>query len=443
MTPQRRQELFRLGFLACLVVVSVPSKYVAYLAPPVYLVLLFLGREWGTVRRALMINLGLLAVSSASLLIDALRGREVNAPGMLLALLTFLPLTALLAERFDRTIDETTMSWLVRVCSWFVLAQAAVGLWQFVASGNPDAVCGTLGLLDFRVAGITIMQVYFTFLLFGIVLFLLVAEKTWLSRAAIVAGLLVIGLAQSGHQTVFFTVTLAAMALTRAARPRTAVMSLTAAASVLVLAVYMYPETGTNVVNWYGKTVHDTHSPKRMAANGGLAIGNDAKNVCLGAGLGQFSSRAALITSDEYLTVRLPSVMVGQSDYFSQIVRPAMAVFDVVGEGSAVSKPYSSVLSLFVELGAVLFAVLAVLFLGAICRNLVMMRSPIRGVAATGMMANVGLLFFALCCVIENYAEFPVAIFIPGLLYVAAQSRARTIERTSGTTHQLAAGAPV
>ena len=38
------------------------------------------------------------------------------------------------------------------------------------------------------------------------------------------------------------------------------------------------------------------------------------------------------------------------------------------------------------------------------------------------MWANVGLVFFVSCLFIENYIEFPQAIFLPALLYFAALS---------------------
>jgi hypothetical protein len=349
----------------------------------------------------------------------------VNPPGMLLALITLLPLTVLLAERFDRDIDEATIKRLARICCWFVILQASVGIWQYAASGNSDAVGGTPGLLDFLGSRITIMQLYFTFLIFGMLLFLFTAPKTPLSYVAIVAGIVVCGLAQSGHQTVFFAVALAVVALARFSRPVTALTTLAVAASVFVLAAFLYPSTTANVSNWYYKIVDDPYSPKRIATEGGLAALRDVKNLTVGAGLGQFSSRAALITSNEYLTVKLPPAVSGTSEYFVATIRPAMAVFEVTGEGSAISKPYSSALSMAVECGFLLSATLLVLLVWEIRRNSRMMRSSLRAVSMTGMMANVGLLFFVLCCCIENYAEFPVAIFIPGLLYVAARSHAR------------------
>jgi hypothetical protein len=117
--------------------------------------------------------------------------------------------------------------------------------------------------------------------------------------------------------------------------------------------------------------------------------------------------------------------MTGQSDYFSAVILPADAVFAEIGEGSAISKPYSSLLSLVVELGVLQFAFLCCVVLVAFAGNVRLMRSSNPRASAIGFLANAGVLFFALCCTIENYAEFPQAIFLPLLLYVTAQSNAR------------------
>jgi hypothetical protein len=57
------------------------------------------------------------------------------------------------------------------------------------------------------------------------------------------------------------------------------------------------------------------------------------------------------------------------------------------------------------------------------------MRNRDRWVSLYGTMANVGLVFFVLCCTVENYAEFAQAIFLPILLYIAATSRAQAMVR--------------
>jgi hypothetical protein len=56
------------------------------------------------------------------------------------------------------------------------------------------------------------------------------------------------------------------------------------------------------------------------------------------------------------------------------------------------------------------------------------------------MWANIGLVFFVACCFIENYVEFPQAIFLPALLYCAALSSAN-LQAESGATELDSAAA--
>jgi hypothetical protein len=51
----------------------------------------------------------------------------------------------------------------------------------------------------------------------------------------------------------------------------------------------------------------------------------------------------------------------------------------------------------------------------------------------TGFAMTVGILFFVLCCFIENYAEFSQAVFVPFILFVVAGSRAQTLIRAAAT----------
>jgi hypothetical protein len=44
-----------------------------------------------------------------------------------------------------------------------------------------------------------------------------------------------------------------------------------------------------------------------------------------------------------------------------------------------------------------------------------------------GFAMMAGILFFLQCCLIENYAEFSQAVFVPFILFVVAGSRAQTI----------------
>ena len=77
------------------------------------------------------------------------------------------------------------------ITAWFVIVQSVIGVLQFAASRNGDAVAGTFGLLDFYYNNISIAQVYFSFTLFGMILFLMLDFRRPIARIAIIMGLLV------------------------------------------------------------------------------------------------------------------------------------------------------------------------------------------------------------------------------------------------------------
>jgi hypothetical protein len=412
-------------FLLCMVLISVPVKNFAYLVPPVYLGLGLLSKNnRGAVRTILLICLAV-AVSGLSLMYDSFRGREVNLPGMLLGAVTYLPLFLFVAETYDKPIDEAMFAKLIRVTAWFVIIQSIAGFLQFALSGNPDAVAGVYGLLDFRYTRITIAQVYFTFTLFGAILFLFTDARTRLAKTAIVVGLLACALAQSGHQTIFFAASLGLFGVMQLKRLRMTISAALALALLMAVMVQLYPNTFVLVRQWYGKALAADSSPKRMVLRDGVRILSDEKNMLLGVGMGQFSSRAALITSNQYLTAKLPRPLVGESEYFADSIEPANIVFSEMGEGSAISKPYFSLLSTAVELGVLPSVLLAAALAAGFWRNWRLAHSQVPRVAAVGRLANAGLAFLVLCCTVENYGEFPQAVFMPLLLYLIAVSKAK------------------
>ena len=241
----------------------------------------------------------------------------MNVPGMFLAIVTYLPLVVAVFHPPIAGLSEGVIERLQTTCAWFVIVQSAIGLLQFGLSGNPDAVCGTFGLLDFLQdpATVTISQVYLTFSIFSLVLFLFLDARRRLVRVAIGMGLVTCVLAQSGHQTIFFVATLAAVGLSRVTQPKVAAASLALAVVIAGLMHFAYPETLTQAIDWSTKVLK-ADSPKGIAVEGGLNLMNDPAIMVFGTGLGQYSSRAALITSNQYLAVKLPDMLIGKSTYF-------------------------------------------------------------------------------------------------------------------------------
>jgi hypothetical protein len=420
------KALFR-AFVVCLIVAALPIKNAAYVTPVLYLLILWVHGERRIVGRVIMLGSAILTISSMAVLWDHLGGRTVNFPGLWWGLLTYGTILVVLCETFDRSIDPRTYDKFVNVCSWFILFQSLVGIFQFVATRNPDAVCGTLGLLDGFRNTITIAQVYFTFMIFGMILFLIPASNQWLPRVAIVAGAMTCVLAQSGHQTGFFVAALVVCGLSRLSHIGTLARTVMSAAAIVALVLQFYPNTIWLADEWYQKVTDTSQSPKWLALEGAASIMAEPKNLLMGTGLGQYASRAALISSNEYLSVQLPSFMTSKSDYYVDHIEPSVVLFSQFGEGSAMAKPYMSVISLPVELGLVLTTVLlAMLCSGVIwCIRIMTRNSDELGRLGFSMLA--GILFFVLCCFVENYAEFSQAIFVPFILFVVAGSRGQTL----------------
>ena len=415
------RDFFRL-FLFSVVLVSIPVKNVAYVLPPLYVVAQLVWFDTVAAVRTILLVATVTVISCLSLFVDASRGQETNLPGVIVGIVTFMPLFMMIGERFSMEVGDALFQRISRCVAWYVICQAIVGTVQFAASGNSDAVTGTLGLLDFQLGLITIAQMYFGFLMLSMVLFLMLDSSTWLARAGIVAGLVVTALSQSGHQSIFFVGSLGLFAVLQSRRVGLMLGTGCVLTALVALVLYFYPTTLLNAEMWYDTTVNSQDSPKRLAADGARSILSDPKNLVLGTGMGQYSSRAALVTSGEFLSVSLPSVAVGQSYYFRRYLGPGLASFEERGEGSAISKPYFTCMTLVVEWGLVQSVAIAAVIWLTLARCFELMRQPCPYVARAGMLGGVAIAFFLLCCTVENYAEFPQAIFVPYLLFMVGFS---------------------
>ena len=436
-TSSAEGPTFYRSFLVSLTLVSLPFKNLGYLVGPVYLLLQWVGGNPRVVRRFALLTGGLLAISALSLLVESLRGNDVNLPGMFLGSLTYMPLTILLSESLAKHIDDRVYARIIAASAWFVIVQSVLGILQFAFSSNSDAVCGTSCMLEFTNGGITIKQVYYTFTLYGLILFLCAGPKTPLTITAILSGVITTTLAQAGHQTMFLIASIALVGVTGLRRPSQMIGPVVVAGLTIVLVSKLYPHTVEIAEEWYHRSIVLQDSPKALATEGALRALADPKTLLLGSGMGQFTSRAALMTSNDYLRVQLPRVLTGKSSLYVGTIEPAIGVFREVGEGSAIAKPYSSALSVIVEFGLPLAALLVSASIAVFVRNLKHMRSHTQDAARYALFCNVGMLFFLLCCLVENYAEFPEAVFVPILLYIALQSRIRLAKRTARQSRTL------
>lgn len=427
---ERNARLFFWLFIVVSIVCAFPSKYLYYLAPFVFLSgIVFFHSPFLSLGRFLLIVFVLLFVGAISLLWSVLRGDLVNFPGFFLWFVTWSPIFILLAGPGWRAgVPERQAVTFVVYIAWFTLIQSVVGFVQFYISGNSDAVTGTFGLFDFM-DGITITQVFYTFNLFMLVLFLLAYWSWgWLPKASIIMALLAVSLAQSGHQTIFYGIILFIVFMDKLSLLQVA-RAFLLFALLLSFVLYFYPNTLLVAREWALKTLYLETPKNQIVASAAELLTSDAKVFLLGTGPGQFSSRAALITSDAYLRVDLPEAVEGQSSWFTEFVLPLMELHREIGEGSAIAQPYFSTLTLVMELG-VPFGVLGLLWflVKAIgFRKLTAHKAREREVVGLARYCMGLLLFLVLNSFIENYMEFTQAIMLPILLYLWAQARIRTL----------------
>jgi hypothetical protein len=405
--------------LACLLLLAIPIKNAAYALPFVFFALQFLSGNLGFVGRTLILTSLAVVVSIVSIVIDSFYGLTVNPGGLMLGVLTYGTLIVILALRPDFSIRPARRRQLTTVVSLFVIVESLIGMMQYLACGDPDAVCGTFGLLDFHTKVYAMGQVSLTFNLFAMILYLSTDVKGILPKVAIGIGLLACALAHSGHQTIFLIVSLGVIAIV-SMKAKHFVKLAFFLSVMLVLTASVSTVYWTDMKFWYERVAENDKAPKKMATVAGAEVLSSPKNLILGVGMGQFNSRAALIASGEYLSVPLPGFLTGESEYYRDHIVPAIYEYDKNGLGSAIGKPYYSVLSMVVEFGLPLMLLMAAVVAYQFVRNLRLAHSSDSRAQTVGIVANVGLLFFVLCLFIENYVELPQAIFVPALLYIAA-----------------------
>jgi hypothetical protein len=423
----RERSLF-FGLVAVVVTVAFPGKFLFYISPLLLLAVSMTSVPVVSLPRVLLLCGGVFGLSLVSILIDLAGGAQVNFPGLLFAVVTYSPFVLLLTPALSFRPERPLMVAVVRLCAVFLLIQGVLSVAQFSATGDGDYVSGSYGLFDAVSGSKTISQVNLTFTLFCMVVFVLPYARAvpW-TATAIIFGIVTCAIAQSGHQTIFFLLALPAAVLTTA-RVRRAAPALGVAALTIALLVAFYPETSFVAREWLRKVVLADDSLKRAVVESGLdRLAESWKNMLLGIGLGQYTSRASLFAAGFQSSVQLPAALTGASGYFTIDVLPLILRYDHVGETSAIAKPYFSAISLIVEVGPPLTAALLWLAAREFCALSRIGRRGSGEEEGAARYCKFFIIFLALNCLVENYLELMQAVAIPMALYAIARARLRTI----------------
>jgi hypothetical protein len=413
------------AFIALIVIVAFPGKFLFYISPGVLILIsLFTGgfvRFW----RLAGILFGIVGLSLATIALDVADGGHANMAALVFGVITYLPIFILWSLSKDFRVSEGLAWRLANACLGFILVEAALGAAQWVITRDGDFVSGTFGLFDTVTNELTISQVNFCFTLFCMSVYCAI----WIHKRRMKLGcgiaLTAALAAEAAHQTLFFTALMPALAVTGGRRFRRLAASIGIVGAVMGGAFIIDPEIVGHIDGWADKVLLNPTSPKRLSVTGAVEL-MQGKNLLLGVGLGQFSSRAAILTSGSGTSVNLSNSMLDASTYYERFMKLPAFNFQQNGEGSALAMPYFSVLSVITEFGLVVAALFLLKIVQAVIENIRLgAASPEAWRVSCYCNFLIGFLF--LCSFIQNYLELTQAIMIPILLYIVSKARLRAL----------------
>jgi hypothetical protein len=364
-------------------------------------------------------------LSLATIAFDLADGGHANMPGLAFGVIGYLPIFILWSLSRDFRLSEGFAWRLANACLVFILLEGALGLAQWVATQNGDFVSGTFGLFDAVTNERTISQVNFCFTLFCTTVYC----ANWINKRRMKLGcgvaLTVVLLASTVHQTLFFMALLPVLAITGGRRFRRLVVSLGIIGALFAGALFFDPQIADHIDGWADKVLLAPTSPKRLSVTGAFEV-MQGKNVLLGVGLGQFSSRAAILSSGSGTSVNMPKILVDTSTYYERFMKLPVFLYQQNGESSAMSMPYFSVLSIITEFGLVFSAMFLLKIVQTVIEN-IRLGAASQEAWSVSCYCNFFIGFLFLCSFIQNYLELTQAIMIPALLYIVSKARLRAL----------------
>jgi hypothetical protein len=424
--PLSREERKLLGaFIALIIIVAFPGKFLFYISPGVLILIsLFVGgfvRFW----RFVGIVFGIVSLSLATITLDVIDGRHANMPGLVFGVIGYLPIFILCSLSTDFRVSEGFAWRLANACLVFILIEGAIGAAQWVIAHDSDLVNGTFGLFDTVTNERTISQVNFCFTLFCMTVYCSIWIHWRRMKLGCGVALATALAAETAHQTLFLMVLVPVLAITGGRRFRRVVVSIGIISAVFAGAFLVDPDIVEHIDGWAYKVLLTPTSPKRLSVTGAIEL-MQGKNLLLGVGLGQFSSRAAILSSGSGTSFNLPKILVDTSTYYEQLMQLPVFIYRQNGENSAMAMPYFSVLSVVTEFGLICAVIFLLKIVQAVMEN-IRLGAASQEAWRVSCYCNFFIGFLFLCSLIQNYLELTQAIMIPILLYIVSKARLRAL----------------
>lgn len=441
---EKRQNIvrhlrYRNAFFHVLIIALVlswsPFKFLAYLAPYLALMWFFL------------LTRSLFFLRNFSALMVVWTGLTFVyawlTPGFVwhsavLSLLTYSAVIFVLTVPTKPLADPALLGRMRSVARWVLLFEGTFGIVQGILAGirrgtldgtTGDAVAGTIRPFTLKSDFSNPMFAVNIALLLLAILPPLISERR--GRLAATIAVLALILASVMHVLLFLFIALVVAliffypAFLMRRRPLLLVLG---AVVVMSIAILLLPKNFSTLPLFIRDTFEGRTPRAQVVARVLIDLPREYPwMLMIGAGPGQFSSRAGLIGTGLYFGSPanprdLPFLPKGMSKIFETYVLDIwlrMSLYPTVNDTSSTYKPYFSWMSVWVEWGA-LFFVIVIIWL---CWLLWTIRRAVRGNSTyydEAISVGASLIFLFLLGLQENYWEIPQAIF-PGLLFLKVQ----------------------
>ncbi len=428
--------------MLALIICWSPLKSVAYLAPFICLGWYLVKSNSGVALRRMVIVLSVAMLIITFYYILYRTADEYFLVGnALVALITYASFIFLLAVPTSPYREEHHYLRYAKVIEVVVIIEGVVGMLQYFAAATTsisqtDAVQGTISPFSFTAEfagfGNQMFAINIILLLLFLLPYLLVHKRGKFAYAIGLAALLM-----SSVVHVFFAL-LASLAIGSFYFRQHLLFSqfkilLSALVAVILLvgALAVYQPNVIRNIGMYYTIYSEGDSPKNVIINASTErLPREFPLVSIfGLGPGQYSSRAGLISSGFYFTGLksnekmsfLPNQM---SPYFVKYVLPTWHLYEGNNAkygNSTMSRPFFSLLSMYIEFGAVAIVLMLVYagYLMSRLRTAFILsfneEEPLRRYLS--MVCGMAILFVMFLALFENYLETTQAIF-PGLVLV-------------------------
>lgn len=427
----RYHRAYYVAFLVALAVCWSPLNLLAYLAPAIFIAVYVTLTGSMTVVRNVLIWL---MVFGLAIFIHAPFVRQFALHSALLAIVTYSSFAVLfvIPGRFLRSPQLYTQ--MIKWVRWVVVVQAlwgiAQGLYGFSQTGsfdlaNGDFVEGTIhpALASEASFSNPMFAVNMSLMLIVLLPPLVLRRKGLLP---VVLGAIALTLASVLHVLLFTGIALVLALLLyrpRVLRRKTSVVVLTSLVVVAIAARVLLPRNFSTVAGFTRLLISGESYRSEVI---GRAVWEMPREYWLmpvaGLGPGQFSSRAGLIGTGLFFggpqnPRPVPLLPQGMSAAFRENVLDVwLEISERAASGvifGSTHQPFLSWLSVYVEMGAIVFLGIFIVAFAVLWRVKRHVRSYVQKIMATALGA--GTIFLLLLGVQENYWEVPQAILI-GLL---------------------------